>query len=447
MATLTLFKVHNDDGQDLADNYLKPLCQQLGLNLRESKPDDDRGDALAYAAASDLVVWDCSVESGQVYNAFNMWAKTPPYKKHVIVSRTPLPRNVLTHYQCAPTHGKTFSNAELGEWLRIQIPAILKGHYSSQNYQNTILARHYWMRENPAEYFLSFRGSFEREACEWKKRFERENQTTVRMVPKREYSYETECVTQQQMWEGVARLMHEMRATGRVLIFLTEDYFDSFWTASEFLTALWMKGIDPATGKPMLDEVYFIRDWNSTQLQSIRDGMLDLKIPNLQGLMDRFVKLINNGDPFTSAPETQIPPTGLAKLVKLFVQNLGYYDPEFTTPSFWNTVRVPCPVCKPKGRKPHEVDWQRHMSLPDDTRQSDYFGYFPVQPHELESGQVQCPHGHPPLRLVNQHGVRTLWVPVLTTEKDKGRPAIQAHKIWEVVLDNPPPDSACTDDG
>jgi len=51
--------------------------------------------------------------------------------------------------------------------------------------------------------------------------------------------------------------------------------------------------------------------------------------------MDRFVYLINNGDPLTSAPETQVPPTGLAKLVAAFTRGkYGYYEPEFTTRSF-----------------------------------------------------------------------------------------------------------------
>ncbi|MCQ3938569.1 MAG: hypothetical protein DPW18_16200 [Chloroflexi bacterium] len=434
MTVITVFKVQNDLGQNLLDQYILPVCRRMGVILKEAPPNANRGHAMAIQAASDLVLWDCSVEKGHVYNAFNMWVKTT--QKHAIVSRTPLPRNVLTRFQCAPIHGGQFSNEVIGEWLEKQLHAILQGRYADETYRNKILAKHYWMFEKPAAYFLSFRGTHQKKAEAWRQRFETSHQTTVRMVPANEYSYPTECVTLQQMWEGAARLMHEIRSIGRVLIFMTEDYFDSFWTATEFLTALWMLGRDPITGKTMLDEAFFVRDPDRGDLQSFRDGFLELGIPTLdQYAMDRFAKLINNGDPITSAPETQAPPSGFAKWIAALVRGpYGYYEPEFTTPDYWNVVRVPCPVCKPKNRPPEKIDWHQHMRLADASPASDYFGYFPVDPRQLETGKVTCPNCRTTMTLENKRGVRTLWAPIMTTEKDRNRPVIQEHKIWEVVV-------------
>jgi hypothetical protein len=73
------------------------------------------------------------------------------------------------------------------------------------------------------------------------------------------------------------------------------------------------------------------------------------------------------------------------------------------------------------------------MILADATKSIDYFGYFPVETFELESGKVKCPNCHTTISLENKRGVRTLWVPIMTTEKDKSRPVIQEHKVWEVI--------------
>lgn len=433
--TLTMFPVRNHHGQQLLDQYVRPICSRHNIQLKVSPVSANRGHSLAAQQTSTLVLWDCSVEPGHVYHAFNNWAKTS--RKNVILSRTPLPRNVLTYQQCAPIHGAQFTNEILGEWLDKQLAAILIGTYFSENYQSQDLARYYWMFQNPAEHFLSFRGTHQQEATLWKQQFETEHETSVRMVPENEYSYLTECVTLQQRWEGVARLMHEARSTGRILIFLSEDYFDSFWTASEFLIVLWMLGRDRRTGTSLLsvENIGVVRDWRQNEIQSFRAAMLGMAVPMTQPAeMDRFAALINNCDPFTAAPETQVPPRGMAKVMAWLLRGpFGYYEPEFMDASFWNTVRVPCPNCKPKRRKPEEVSWQQHMQIADHSPALDYYGYFAVDPTSLESGRVKCPQCAIQLRLQNRRGVRTLWVPIMTTEVDKDRSVIQEHKVWEVT--------------
>lgn len=71
--------------------------------------------------------------------------------------------------------------------------------------------------------------------------------------------------------------------------------------------------------------------------------------------------------------------------------------------------------------------------MPDASQKCDYFGYFPADPSQLEGGRVACPNCRTRLQFENKRGVRTLRVPVQTTETDQSRPVIQEHKVWEVL--------------
>jgi hypothetical protein len=92
------------------------------------------------------------------------------------------------------------------------------------------------MQGAPAQMFVSHRGSRGSDARRWADAISADHGLTTRIVPDGEYAYERECVTRQQMWEVVARILHEITSTGRVAIFRSVDYFDSFWTCSELLT-------------------------------------------------------------------------------------------------------------------------------------------------------------------------------------------------------------------
>ncbi|MEU6410641.1 hypothetical protein [Microbispora sp. NPDC046933] len=80
-----------------------------------------------------------------------------------------------------------------------------------------------------------------------------------------------------------------------------------------------------------------------------------------------------------------------------------------------------------------EIDYLKAVVvLPGSSPAVDYHGYFPADRGELDRGAVRCPGCGSELRLVNRRGVRTIWVPIMTTEADQDRPIIQEHKVWEV---------------
>lgn len=253
--SLTFFGSGGDVSAELLEEWVRPLCTLHGVDLAVAPEDADRSDGLVAHFCSTLVLWDCSLDGfDSAYRALVMQAKLSAH--HLLVSRTPIPRNILARGQCAPIHGHTVSNAVLGEWLDRELFRRL-GRGEDVAGDRTGMARPYWLFDTPADHFLSFRGTVQAEAERWRMEFERTHPTSVRMVPPNEYSYPTEVVTRQQAWEGVARLMREMRATTRVIVYPSPDYFDSFWTSSELLTMLWLLGQDRRSGQADLREAHF----------------------------------------------------------------------------------------------------------------------------------------------------------------------------------------------
>jgi hypothetical protein len=435
MVTIYFYKVQNDRGQELLDRYLAPICRRLGARLVESRPRETRADSVRAQRSFDFVLWDCSVEKGHVYHAFNEGAKNS--STDLIVSRSPLPRNVLARQQCAPIHGEQFSNEELGEWLEARLRAAGSGQPGAPEppkRRGRKMAGHYWMFDHPADVFLSFRGSRTAAAERWSERLRREKNLSVRMVPKNEYAYATECVTLQQMWEGVARLTHEMTATKNVAVFFSEDYFDSFWTSSELLSMIKHRGREGGA----VERGYLIPDESEAAWQPLRAGGPQLPVrPLTDAQSKRLFKILNNSDPLTTAPDTQVPPQGLlGNLLALVLRpTLGYYDPEFMGDNFWKMVRVPCPHCRPRKRRAQDVDWDEHLTFRDAVSEVDYFGYFPVAAEQLARGTVRCPGCRHALRLKNVRPPRTLWAPLASLEKNRERPVIEEHPVWEVVAE------------
>ncbi|WP_436761436.1 hypothetical protein [Streptosporangium sp. V21-05] len=432
--TMTVFAPPTQSGHDLLDNWIRPMCARLGVRLAVALPGAGQDTALAAQRASTFVVWDCSVEGpDDVYAAFNMRAKLDPGS--IVLSRTPLPRNVLTRASHAPAHGETLGNPELGEWLERRLRRVL-GTVRTPASRLPEPRRHYWMFDNPADYFLSFHGDHRQEAEEWRAGFERAHSVTVRMVPPREYSYPAEVVTRQQMWEGVARLMYEIIATGRAIVHPSPDYFSSFWTVSELLAALWLLPRGPKP--PMITSAYAARPSGGIRRLEHLTARTVLGVPLLgDAHADRFARLINHADPITTAPEIHRPTAGGGEAVTGTVKRVGRHDPEMATSRFWDEMRVPCPVCAPRGGTAAKVDWDRHMDLSWDERGVDHYGYFTARREELRTGGIRCPGCRTHLRLVNEHGVRTLWTPLPEGEPERDRPVIQCDPVWQVLPDGP----------
>lgn len=432
---IVFYSVQNEEGQELLHKYVSPLCARLNISLEVAPPNANRAHSLARQPISDtILLWDGSVEPGHIYHAMSDWIKNT--QKHIIISRTPLPRNVLTYHQCAPIHGKYFNNEALREWLKLWLNRYSTGKAKAPSpvrFRNEQLANHYWFFDNPADLFLSYRGSQRRIAEEWSHQFIEQTGQTVRLVPQQQYAYETECVTRQQMWEVVACLHREMRATKASAIFLSEDYYCSFWTCSELFSLIkYPRNADGIT----INQGYLVADHSSTVLNPLAMGTPVFPVPQpTKKQENRQWRILNNSDPMSSAPDTRIPPSGPAKVLALLLRpSFGYFSPEFIGFDFWDALRVPCPHCKPRGRKPWQIDWDEHLKFELGEGTVDYYGYFSASPEKLQTGNIECPHCHNRIRLKNERPPRTLWMPLMTTEKDQTRPVIIEQPLWETEI-------------
>lgn len=133
-------------------------------------------------------------------------------------------------------------------------------------------------------------------------------------------AYETECVTRQQMWEVIACLFREMYATRKKVVFLSEDYYSSFWTCSELLSLIrWSHNRRDRT----IHNAYVVSNHADTELFPLEIETPTVPIPRpTRQQANRLWRIFNNGDPMTSAPDTRIPPSsfdkGLARLIAPF---------------------------------------------------------------------------------------------------------------------------------
>jgi len=428
MKTLHYYQAHSQQGQRLLDDYVVNICARLGLRLevRNDSRITHRGYVLLSHIQADIVLFDLSMEQGHCYGSLTETVKHS--SKVILVSRTPLPRNVFVRGRmCAPIHGHTFGNEELGRWLEEVLFTLVQRNSTEISLPHD-LYQPKWATLRPGDVFLSFRGTQEASAAKWVMQHQASTGKQVRMVAEGEYAYPTECMTAQQLWEGVAKLGYETNRTREVVIWYSDDYFDSFWTSSEFLWLMRFR-----LNGNMIRDARFI---HGNGISNVTIGHNGINVPSLNAQELEWVKMVlNNSDPFTAAPETQIPARGGAKLIQAILGPLmGYYREEFTGPDWWNVIRVPCPYCRPLKRPANQVKWIHHIQnhlIPFGA--VDYFGYFSVEEAQLRTGHVKCPQCQYTMKVVNKRPSRFLWMPIQTTERDQEREMFVENRVWEVV--------------
>lgn len=429
MKTIHYYQTHNNQGQELLDHYILPLANRLGFILKVINSDrvTNRGHLLISSIQADWILLDLSIEEGHCYGTLTETVKQS--QKVMILSRTTLPRNVFVPGRmCAPIHGHSLSNAEIGQWVENTFETIAYKKDGSV-YPTTNLYLPKWATARPGNIFFSFRGPYETQAKQWAVQYQTTTNEVVRMVAEGEYSYPSECMTAQQLWEGVAKLGWEMDRCPKVMINYTPDYFDSFWTSSELLWLLLHR-----SNNNKVRETWLQFEGNIQPLTVGNNGILP--VPLLNAVERSALKpVIVNSDPHTAAPETQIPAQGLGKLIKAVLKpTLGYYRDEFTRQEWWKILRVPCPHCKPTLRQASQVEWIKHIQNHLTSYNAvDYFGYFLVHTESLIQGSLKCPQCLNTIALENKRPSRYLWMPIQSTERDKERSMFVENKVWEVV--------------
>ena len=429
MAKIFIWPSSNKLGQELLDQYVRPLAQHLGVSLEVPQPNDDRRRLSKAIKDCQVVICDCSVEHGHIYHKY---LELPKTNNHVaICSRTPLPRNVYAFHQCAPPHGSRFSNDVLGDWLKYVVPAILSGNYSDGNYlekmirslgqQKTAISTHTGM-------FTSYRGRLYEKVCKKAEEIGNRIHLPVRVVPKGEFAYETECMTRQQMWATVAMLEREIHWAKGILIVRSEDYLDSFWTASElFITLTFRRKYNgDIEGGILLDESAL------SPGPSVGGSSFGVTPPTRQEI-DEYNRIVRQADPGTVAPEIARETSGLSGVFFKLISAATGHSASPQGDWWWAEVMIPCQNCNPFQRKPFDVNWADHLNLQG-------YGYFSVPKSSLNNKKevsVKCPAPNcgKKVELINRREPRTIWIPgPLGQVWPDNMEMISYEDVWEVVV-------------
>lgn len=154
----------------------------------------------------------------------------------VIVSRKPLPRNLVPIKGIAPSLGHELTNLELAEWLEdwLQLPdppSVLEVGYfravkDSAEQQNEEIALRTGI-------FVSHRGYQRSLGLQIGEAFGKKWHMPFRVVAKGEHAENNECMSQQMMWSILANLELEVKNALAFLVVSSVNYPKSFWAMSE----------------------------------------------------------------------------------------------------------------------------------------------------------------------------------------------------------------------
>ena len=426
MPRMFMWRAANPAGEELLERHVRPLAARMGAQLEVPGPDDDRRRLIRAVRECDVVICDGSVEPGHLYHKY---VELPKTNNHVaLCSRTPLPRNVYAFHQFAPPHGGALTNAEIAAWLDAAVPAIAAGNAAGLGYwekMRTSLDAQAAAVSARVGLFVSYRGRLypqvRTKAAEMSARLG----MPLRVVPKGEFAYESECMTRQMTWATVAALEKEIRRARGVMIVASADYLDSFWTASELLITLLFRRDPDGTirGGILLDE----KGLEPGPAAAPRWFSIDDPTPAERR---EYNRLLRQSDAGTVAPERRRNNPGL---IGAFFGLIAAATGHSRTPEgewWWSDLMVPCPGCRPSGRAASQLRWSAHLAM-------EGYGYFPVSLSELAGrteASARCPACDQAVRLVSRRPPRTFWVP-----GPLGRPwpadleVIEREPLWETT--------------
>ena len=228
----------NDSGRELLDTAIMPILKQYDLALEFPPSDADRTVLYRAIKSCKFVICDCSTEDGHIYHKMLELVKAS--SNVLLVSRTALPINIYALHQCAPAHGETKTNAELGVWLQAVIPRLLEaqlqpGYFARMEQTFREMRRR---TENETGIFISYRSGASSIAEAVSRDIGDRLGQKSRIVRKGELAFERECMPSQQLWATVARLEQMINWAEGFALVKSDDYFDSFWTTMELFVAM-----------------------------------------------------------------------------------------------------------------------------------------------------------------------------------------------------------------
>ena len=387
----------SNDGLALLEEHIKPLCMEYDLELILAPPDADRMVFGKAARTYPRLILDATPGPGHIYG--KLYPLPMGLANIALVSRKPLPRNLVLLNGIAPPLGHELTNLDLAKWIKnwLQLPdppSVLEMGYfrairnSIEQHNKDIAFR--------TGVFVSHRGHQRSLALQIGEAFSERWRMPFRVVMKGEYAEDNECMSQQMMWSILANLELEVKNAFAFLVVNSPSYPKSFWAMSElFISQRYRHTRRKEAGQELI--VSSARDPGEPVGAVLEpDGMA----------VRRYRLLVREGDARTSTAERLRPTSGFrGMLAKAMYFLQGYrLDPD----DWWNTILLPCqnPECNHAPDSLDGVNLEKHLDLA-------YYGYFPIRARLRpgERAEFRCPICRKMMRISAQTLTRHLWVP------------------------------------
>lgn len=408
----SFFYAANPQGRALRDAFMETLAREFGLAAEvveaPGQQDVDRS-----CRSDDLVVFDASIEEGNLYAAATSQPMT--MDRVLVVSRTYLPLNFYGLREGgAPDFPRrtTQTNEEILAWLRGQLrdlaeqparPEDRKGFVGSWRYMRESLKRREADWKSRGRIFISYRSRHLTAARELASRvgrgdFHGGEPRTAYMLPPGELVYEDEILSEMRHWQLVSMIDRKVGAADELWVYETEDYYDSWWTRAELLTIAYRR----ASG------IYAPRvrvfDPARTELRDLPEDAL----PELSKKQaKRMARWYANTDPGMIAPEALTAIRFYSKLPLL--GRLPYFHDHVWSEEFWFNNILPCERCGAREPRPELKDIEAFLWLRDPKMVR-----LPRRELEeaLERGAVICPGCLTIYPVSQSPHLRYLWIPL-----------------------------------
>jgi hypothetical protein len=327
---LAYFAPDTEEGRNLAENIVVPLCKEIGYTVEVLYASD--ANQILFLIASHLsavVIVDCTIpdplSKSSVYPLLSTQINI--FDHILVISQTPLPLNIISLRKggAPEDENKKFTDEDIKHWLEIQLcelkEAITSGkHYNRIPLQSiddlaTFRIEMEKMCEsslelkqsnniNKKKIFISYRSCHAEEVEKFKQeKMESDKSLDINIIPPRKLCSDDEALTPMRIWMLASLLDDNIRGVDEVWVYGTDDYTQSWWTMAELILVSYINQAGHSfPNKPEIKIRYFAKDKMS---ETFTEQTPPIKLPVIlsEGQIKRIARLFSNCRPDIMGPE------------------------------------------------------------------------------------------------------------------------------------------------
>jgi hypothetical protein len=352
--TIAFFPTRSRAGVELQEAFRVLVQNQFNLRVDVYSNAIQR-DFLLAVLNYDLVVADATIEADLRDSNYTIFTENPKTMEHVlIVSRSYLPINFFGFDESGvPVYPHFKTNDAILQWLEVKLKAMLPSLPREKTIITNLVAQREQMIERCVDWteqgmrskqklleeqgqiFISYRNKYYKQVLALKQRIEageyhQGNQKSVTLIPVGSLVWENEILTSQRRWGIVSKTDRLITGAEEMWVYLTPDYWDSWWTQGELVILQHLN-----QGRPKKIKLHIFDSGE----QRLRDDFLPSFTFQLEEKhQQRINRWYSNSDDLTQGPELL---KGIRR-TKFWVNHLppGLLDQYFSLRKFMMTPRV-----------------------------------------------------------------------------------------------------------